>query len=768
MRKGVGYNTRTLLEEQMRPSSLRRTRSAERLEDRNLMTQWPTYLGEFEICQPTAREFEHQGETAAYLAVGLGDRGCGGRQDYDSLLRTDGTVAGTSIIGKNMGERLLLDTIQEFKGDLYTQLFTNGRSSHALWRLGEDQKQLALSLGSPLTPIEFEGQLFYSEVWGREIWRTDGETEVLVKDFGDDQVSLTLFQEELIVLNQDDFASTEFWRYNKQNAELEVLIDFEHEAEALLVNEKTLFEFVNREMSTPTPVPPHLGNEIGEVQLALSDGNRFLYEQANEFGLNEYWITDGTSGGTFQIGIEPPTVDRAFERCESTRTFVEGVDHIFFSTDSCGFGPSTYSMSLARDPMEPILIDPGIEFGGAEQSVDIDLADLDRDGDLDAFMTNHDGPNQVWWNDGKGAFTDSGQRIGETQSFATTLGDIDSDGDVDAVVATQSTNRIWLNDGNGFFADSVSLGDEHIETHDVALGYVNDDGFVDIYFANHAQNDLAVPDQIFLGSENGDWIESDQQFPAAKSTGVSLFETPFNEGLNVVVSASDKNFMLLNDGQGQLLKVTHVNLGENAKHIGVTEIDGDGLPDLVEATSEGTSIWNCRSDRKIECHFVRSRQHWGIDSSVHVAFGDLDGDGDQDVVSANGAGLGNTVWINHRGDLYPLQLDLDIPAETNRIALGDIDGDGDIDAVASVFEGPNQVYFNATVSPTFPQLSPDEQRRRADLTGDGEVALSDFSVLAANFGKQEAKLADGDLDNDGEVSFLDFLWFANVFTSRKT
>ena len=46
----------------------------------------------------------------------------------------------------------------------------------------------------------------------------------------------------------------------------------------------------------------------------------------------------------------------------------------------------------------------------------VDLADLDGDGDLDAFVAAEsnsleDGSEKVWFNDGNGGFTDSGQRL---------------------------------------------------------------------------------------------------------------------------------------------------------------------------------------------------------------------------------------------------------------------------------------------------------------------------------------------------------------------
>ena len=101
---------------------------------------------------------------------------------------------------------------------------------------------------------------------------------------------------------------------------------------------------------------------------------------------------------------------------------------------------------------------------------DLEWGDYDNDGDLDAFVAN-DGANTVWFNNGSGIFTNSGQTLAAFESWGVALGDVDSDGDLDAYVANWgSTNIIWLNDGTGSFSDSghvfsaassigISLGD---------------------------------------------------------------------------------------------------------------------------------------------------------------------------------------------------------------------------------------------------------------------------------------------------------------------
>ncbi len=71
-------------------------------------------------------------------------------------------------------------------------------------------------------------------------------------------------------------------------------------------------------------------------------------------------------------------------------------------------------------------------------SAEVALGDFDGDGSLDVFLACGEPrtgtPNEVWLNDGKGHFRDSGVRLGNVFSSGVALGDLNGDGRLDAFV----------------------------------------------------------------------------------------------------------------------------------------------------------------------------------------------------------------------------------------------------------------------------------------------------------------------------------------------
>lgn len=117
---------------------------------------------------------------------------------------------------------------------------------------------------------------------------------------------------------------------------------------------------------------------------------------------------------------------------------------------------------------------------------DVALADFDGDGDLDAMISNGfrdtgSRPARLLWNDGSGAFTDSGLRLNETMGAHFAVGDLDLDGRLDVVVTNMDRpNEVWLNRGDQFVDSGLRLGNNTEMSGRPTLGDLDGDGDLDV------------------------------------------------------------------------------------------------------------------------------------------------------------------------------------------------------------------------------------------------------------------------------------------------
>ena len=202
-------------------------------------------------------------------------------------------------------------------------------------------------------------------------------------------------------------------------------------------------------------------------------------------------------------------------------------------------------------------------------TLDIEIFDIDNDGDLDIFscstdFENCEFPANIFINDGLGFFTDeSEQRLPTLEYnqyvFFAESGRIDNDDDIDLVltILTQIDSyfrylpMLWLNDGNGYFyTDSAGrLPIENYGYFEIAISDVNLNGLNDIVFCNIGG---AIYDQ------NG----------------------------NLILELSGQNSCYINTGDGFFIDETENRMPTfdiSTRHITCSDIDNDNDLDILEA-----------------------------------------------------------------------------------------------------------------------------------------------------------------------------------------
>ncbi len=313
----------------------------------------------------------------------------------------------------------------------------------------------------------------------------------------------------------------------------------------------------------------------------------------------------------------------------------------------------------------------------------MELHDLDGDGDLDAFISNWLGGNQVWLNNGSGVFTDSGQRLGGPKLNHVALGDLDNDGDIDAVVACEAKPvSAWINSGRGQF-EPVPLSEAVAPAVSVAIADITGDG----------RND------VLLG--NGQISDGYPMFP---------------------------NQLLISTGH--LTWESHWFGAEATAGFGIEDLNDDGTPDVFLANGFGhpDHVWLNRSseEQSAPVYFPDSGQRLGRSFSNSAQSADVDGDGDFDVVVANRDGDSSVVWINDGSGSFTEGTRLTEPSNAYEAELGDLDGDGDPDVFLTDRYGPDRVWLNNgkgnfTVTDQLIGNSHSNQVALKDFDGDGDL-----------------------------------------------
>ena len=222
-------------------------------------------------------------------------------------------------------------------------------------------------------------------------------------------------------------------------------------------------------------------------------------------------------------------------------------------------------------------------------------------------------------------------------------GDFDKDGDLDMAIAVEiGTNRIYLNDGKGKFTESKgALTSSSLDNENVKVGDYDKDGNLDLIFVSEDTE----KSQYYLGDGKGGFQDVSSRIPyGGQANAVEAADINKDGFLDVFIGnctgkqGTAQDLLLINDGSGKFANETSKRLPallENTQDIKLGDLDGDGDLDVVIGNetpknrlliNDGTGVFTDSAKNLPTPYEEETRQ---------VLLFDVDGDKDLDIVFCN-------------------------------------------------------------------------------------------------------------------------------------
>lgn len=279
--------------------------------------------------------------------------------------------------------------------------------------------------------------------------------------------------------------------------------------------------------------------------------------------------------------------------------------------------------------------------------------------------------------------------------------DIDADGDIDLIIAQEfSTNHILLNDGNGVFTDGAPTllpqPQPSFDSEDVAIADFDDDGHLDILFVSE---DNQVNELYYWSADLGRYENRTNLLGVSGVSNACLQADVDADGdADILIGNAGPNVLLINNGDGTFSNESAARLGvfnNITQDLELGDIDGDGDEDLIVANEDNNQLLiNDGNGFFTDETIARIGPLTpGTEMTREADFGDVDADGDLDLLFANVMFQNNNdpqdrLLINDGQGFFTDQTAARLPIDdmnTIDADFVDMDADGDLDIVQCYF-----------------------------------------------------------------------------------
>jgi adhesin/invasin len=320
------------------------------------------------------------------------------------------------------------------------------------------------------------------------------------------------------------------------------------------------------------------------------------------------------------------------------------------------------------------------------------LADLNRDGVLDAFATttyySHQGPASssvsVLLGAGNGTFLDSIAYETSEETASATAVELNGDGWLDFVTwDAQGYIGVLLGTGNGAFAAQTLLS----ETSSISpgVGDLNGDSKPDLVVVNQWTKTVG----LLLGSGDGTFAASAFQKVADVPRALALFDANGDAMLDIALLFSDIATLgvLLNNGDGSFTPRPTLRTSPGHQALSAVDLNADGAADLVTWGTESASILSGSGDGS----FVSLATYAGeVNDLVAI---DFDKNGTRDLVTSTSTAV--RILFGVGDGTFSCDAFYATGLNVTGVGVGDLNHDGRLDVATTASDGV-QALLNAT------------------------------------------------------------------------
>jgi len=333
-------------------------------------------------------------------------------------------------------------------------------------------------------------------------------------------------------------------------------------------------------------------------------------------------------------------------------------------------------------------------FKGADG--DLDAADIDGDGDLDV-AGGKGGPIVVTPNLGGGQF--GPETYYTSKAFGGPRGvklrDMDGDGFPDVLLGSLAGFNILVNQGNGTFGGAIQFPIGHCGGNTIGAADLDGDGDLDIVLPESLGcPSYSGPPRIYIGENQGGLQFNLTTFTSTfPSFTMEIVDLDGDGNLDLVLGQNDSVEVHLGNGDLTFQAPASWKVDFGPRAIVVADLNGDGIQDIA------TANWGDQNDDQIEetlgvliglgglafapAVLLPANWSWDLGSTSGLAAGDVDRDGDVDLMLSNYDSGDVSLYRNPGDGNFSFPVRLGAGDKLTDILYADFDGDNVDDIVVS-------------------------------------------------------------------------------------